>query len=110
MSRQGAASEDALSQLNRDLVSKQREFEDKQRIAKRDLEERQQALQKELGGKLRDIVTTYAEQSRYAAVMVLDTLNLVYLAPSTDLTDMVIKMYNEKYPLAAKAPAATPPK
>jgi len=110
MSRQGAASEDALSQLNRDLVSKQREFEDKQRIAKRDLEERQQALQKELGGKLRDIVTAYAEQNRYAAVMVLDTLNLVYLAPSTDLTDMVTKMYNEKYPLAAKAPAATPPK
>ena len=108
MSRQGGANDDALSQLNRSLVGKQREFEDKQRIAKRDLEEKQQALQRELGGKLREIITAYAEQNGYTAVLVMDTLNLVYLKNSADLTDIVIKLYNDKYPLAAKAPAATP--
>ena len=41
--------------LNRQLVAKQREFEDKQRDGKRDFDQRQQALLRELGGKLQNV-------------------------------------------------------
>ena len=110
VTRQGAASDDALGDLNRRLVAKQREFEDRQRLAKRDFEEKQQGLLRELGGKLQEIITKYADQNRYTAVFILNPNDLAYLATSADITDTVIKLYNEKYPLAAKAPAAAPTK
>ena len=110
VTKQGAASNDALADLNRRLVTKQREFEDKQRISKRDFEEKQQALLRELGGKLQEIITKYADQNRYTAVFIFNPNELAYMANSADITDTVIKLYNEKYPLAAKAPAATPTK
>jgi outer membrane protein len=108
--RQGAAGDEALGDLNRRLVAKQREFEDRQRLAKRDFEEKQQGLLRELGGKLQEIITKYADQNRYTAVFILNPNDLAYLATSADITETVIKLYNEKYPLAATAPAATPAK
>jgi outer membrane protein len=106
LTRQAAAGSDAVADLNRRLVVKQREFEDRQRLAKRDFEEKQQGLLRELGGKLQEIITKYADQNRYTAVFILNPNDLAYLATSADITDTVIKLYNEKYPLAANAPAA----
>jgi outer membrane protein len=110
LSRQGAAGDDALVELNRRLVAKQREFEDKQRINKRNFEEKQQGVLKDLGGKLQDIITKYADENRYTAVFIFNPNELAYMATAADITDIVIKLYNEKYPLAAQAPAAVPPK
>lgn len=108
--RQGGPADEALNDLNKKLVAKQREFEDKQRIAKRDFEERQQGILKEIGGKLQEIITQYADSNRYTAVFILNPNDLAYLAKTADITEIVIKLYNEKYPLAAAAPAATPTK
>lgn len=110
VTKQGATSADAIGELNRRLVAKQREFEDRQRIAKRDFEEKQQGLLRELGGKLQEIITKYADQNRYTAVFIFNPNELAYMATSADITDTVIKLYNEKYPVAAKAPPATPAK
>jgi outer membrane protein len=110
VSKQSTASNEALGELNRKLVARQREFEDRQRIAKRDFEEKQQGLLRELGGKLQEIITKYADQNRYTAVFIFNPNELAYMANSADITDTVIKLYNEKYPLAAKAPPATPTK
>lgn len=110
VTKQGATSADAIGELNRRLVGKQREFEDRQRIAKRDFEEKQQGLLRELGGKLQEIITKYADQNRYTAVFIFNPNELAYMATSADITDTVIKLYNEKYPVAAKAPPATPAK
>lgn len=97
-SKQGVANEAALSDLNRRLVDRQRVFEDKQRRGKRDFEERQDAILKDLGTKLNEIITRYADENRYTAVFILKPNDLVYLANSADLTDTVIKLYNERYP------------
>jgi outer membrane protein len=110
VTKQGATSDDALGELNRRLVAKQREFEDRQRIAKRDFEEKQQGLLRELGGKLQEIITKYADQNRYTAVFIFNPNELAYMANSADITNTVIKLYNEKYPVAAKAPPAAPTK
>ncbi len=104
--RQGGAPDNTLVELNRRLVAKQREFEDKQRIAKRDFEAKQQALLRELGGKLQEIITKYADANRYTAVFILNPNDLAYLAESANITETVVKLYNEKYPVAAQAPAA----
>jgi len=110
MSKQGAASEDALADLNRQYVAKKRELEDKQRDAKRDFDQRQTTVLKELGGKLQDVITKYADTNRFTAVFILKTDELAYLAKTAELTDIVVKLYNERYPLAETTPAATPGK
>ncbi len=109
VTKQGVASDDALADLNRRLVARQRELEDKQRIAQRDFDERRQSVLKDLGGKLQDVITKYADANRYTAVFIFNPEQLAYLANSADITETVIKLYNEKYPLVAKA-AATPAK
>ncbi len=106
ISKQGVASDDAIAELNRRLVAKQREFEDRQRGAKRDFEAKQQAVLKDIGGKLQDVINKYAEANHFTAVFIFNPDQLAYLAPAADITDTVIKLYNERYPLAAKAPAA----
>jgi len=109
ITKQGVASEDAIAELNKRVVAKQREFEDKQRTGKRDFEAKQQALLKEMGGKLQEVITKYADENRFAAVFIFNPEQLAYLANSADITDTVIKLYNERYPVAA-APTPAPVK
>lgn len=105
-SRGGVASDDALGELNRKLVARQREFEDRQRVGKREYEERQNGVLRDIGIKLNEVITKYADTNRYTAVFILKPNDLVYLANSADLTDTVIKLYNERYPYPpATAPA-----
>ena len=110
MSRQGVTNDEAAAELNRKLVAKQRDFEDKQRLAKRDFDEKQQALLRDMGGRLQEIITKYADQNRYTAVFIFKPDDLAYLATSADITDTVIKLFNERYPVTTKAPAAPPAK
>jgi Skp family chaperone for outer membrane proteins len=56
-SKQNVANDEAIAELNRRIVAKQREFEDRQRVAKRDFEERQNTVLKDLGEKLNVVVT-----------------------------------------------------
>lgn len=99
--RRGTVSDDALAEMNRRLVSRQRDFEDKQRIARRDFEERQGVVLKDMGEKLTAVITQYADGNRFTAVFILKPNDLVYLANSADLTNTVVTLYNEKYPYSA---------
>ncbi len=110
LSKQGAANDEALADLNRQLVARQRDFEDKQRDGKRDFDNRQQGLLREIGGKLQQIINEYSTQNRYTAVFIFKPDDLAYLDPSADITDTIIKLYDEKYPLAPKPASPTPTK
>jgi outer membrane protein len=96
--KRGAVADAELGELNRRLVAKQREFEDKQRIAKRDFEAKQSVVLRELGGKLNEVISRYARETGYDAVFILKANDVAYLSASIDITDTVIKLYNEKYP------------
>jgi outer membrane protein len=110
MTKQGSASEDVLSALNRRFIAKKRELEDKQRDAKRDFDLRQTTVLKELGGKLQQVIAKFADANRYTAVFILKADDLAYLAKTAELTETVVKLYNESYPVASKAPTAAPSK
>ena len=101
--RRGVASDEALAEMNRQLVGKQREAEDKQRIAKREFEKRQDEVLKDLGSKLQEIVGSYARENGFTAIFILKANNLVFLAPGADITETVIKLYNQKYPFSSGA-------
>ncbi len=97
-SKQGGGADAAAADLNRRLVEKQRLLEDKQRRGKRDFEERQDAVLKDLGTRLNEVIVKYADENRYTAVFILKPNELAYLAKSADITDAIIKLYNERFP------------
>jgi outer membrane protein len=97
-SRQGAATQEALADMNRRLVSRQREFEDRQRIARRELEDRQSRLLRELGEKLQQVINVHSEQQRYTAVFIFRPDELAFLSPDADITERIIQLYNERFP------------
>ena len=99
-SKRGVATDEALAELNRQLVAKQREAEDKQRVAKREFDKRQDEVLKDLGSKLQEIVSGYAREQGFTAIFILKPNDLVFLAPGADITDTVIRLYNQKYPFA----------
>ncbi len=103
VSKQGVATDDVLADLNQKLIAKRREFEDKQRTAKRDLDEKQQALLKDIGGRLQEIITKYAQDNHYTAVFIFKPDDLAYLADSADITDTIVKLFNQRYPVKAAA-------
>lgn len=97
-SRQGAATQEALGEMNRRLVSRQREFEDRQRVARRELEERQSRVLRDLGEKLQQVINSYAEQQAFTAIFIFRPDELAYLSPGADVTDVIIRLYNERFP------------
>jgi len=103
-STRGVASEEQTADLNRKLISAQRAFEDRQRVSKRDFEEKQEQILKELGGKLQEVIATWAAANKFTVVFILKGNDVAYLAASADVTDTIITLYNEKHPI--KAPAA----
>jgi outer membrane protein len=108
-SKQGVANQEALAQLNRTFTNKKRDFEDNQRVAKRDFDEKQNGVLRDVGGKLQDVIAKYSDQNKFTAVFIIRPNELAYLANSADITDTIIKLYNQRFPWAAK-PAATPAK
>jgi len=105
--KQAVANEATLAELNRKLVDKQRAFEDKQRKSKREFEERQEVILKDLGNKLNEVITRYADTNRFTAVFILKPNDLIYLANSADITETVVKLYNERFPFQAAAAGTT---
>jgi outer membrane protein len=109
-SKRGVASEDAIAEINHRLAARQREFEDKQRIARRDFEEKQNSVLKELGGRLQEVISRYGDQNRYTAILMLKPEYVAYIANAADITDIIIKLYDERFPIVKPAsPAAAGP-
>jgi outer membrane protein len=108
-SKRGVASEEALEAMNKTLVSKQREFEDRQRTARREFDEKQTTVLRELGGRLQEVISRYGDSNRMTAILMLKPDYVAYIANVADITESIIKLYNERFPVgkpAAAAPAA----
>lgn len=101
-SKQQSASLDQLADLNRRFTAKKREFEDKQRQYSRELEEKQNEVLRALGQKLEQLLKEYADAQKYTAIFILQPDQVAYVANFADITDTLIKLYNEKYPYPPK--------
>jgi len=97
--QRAAASEEAISRLERDLVQAQRDLEDARRALRRDYEAQQQELLSQVATRVRLVATDYAEANGFDAVVPFDSLPLIYVADSVLITNAVIQLYNERYPI-----------
>lgn len=93
------ASTDVVSQLEKDLLQAQRDLEDAGRILQRDFEAKQMELLSRVATRVRDVAGEYAEANGFDAIFMLESQPLVYIAESAVITDAVIRLYDERFPI-----------
>lgn len=93
------ASDETISRLEKDLLQAQRGLEDAQRTLKRDFDEKQRELLAQVATRVRDVASEYAAAKGFDAIFMLESQPLVYIADSAVITDAVIRIYDERYPV-----------
>jgi outer membrane protein len=114
--RKGSAtmSDEAKTKLMRDIDATTTRVNRDRQDAQSDLEEAQSKVMQELGGKMMAVMEKYAMQNGYAVV--LDVSNpqtpVLWAASAVEITNDIVKLYDQAYPGVAAAPAvpaAKPP-
>jgi outer membrane protein len=114
--RKGATtmSVDAQKKLSDTITADTKTLNREKEDAQAELDDEQGKITQQLGEKMMTIVTKYGTDNCYSAI--LDVSNqqtpVLWYATGTDITADIIKLYDEKYPVAAAAaaPAGAPAK
>jgi outer membrane protein len=107
--RKGSAtmSDEAKTKLMRDIDATTTRVNRDAQDAQSDLDEAQGKVMQELGGKLMAVLEKYATQN--ALAVVLDVSNpqtpVLWAASAVDITNDIVKLYDQAYPGTAAAPA-----
>ncbi|GAB4232919.1 MAG: OmpH family outer membrane protein [Acidobacteriota bacterium] len=99
---------DAAAEMERQINQKQIELRRFQEDIQADLNERQEQLLDRISQKVQQVITDYAKQNGYHAVFVRDQ-SQVYVAPELDITQDIIRLYNERFPGSQGAAGAAAP-
>lgn len=94
------ASADALAQLDRDLVQVQRELEDEVRGFNRDLTARRDRMLNDLSAKIMTVAGEYAQANGFDAIFLLGAHAVAYYSKTLDVTDAIIRLYDERHPIS----------
>lgn len=95
--RRPTLSQDAASEMQRRINQKQVELQRFQEDIQSDLNDRQNGLLEGISQKVQQVIEEYAQQNGYDAVFIRDQ-SQAYVAPALDVTQDIIKLYNEKFP------------
>jgi len=103
------ASEEAKNRLIRDIDAKQKALQRDGEDASGELDQEQQKLFQEIGGKLMAVLDKYASDNGYAVVIDVSSQQspILFAASAVEITRQIIDIYDKSAP--AMAPAATPP-
>jgi outer membrane protein len=96
--QRGVATPEALRRLEEDARDAQRRFEDATRDSQRDLAAKQSELLGEVARRMNQLVTEYGTANEYDAIFIFKGEDLIYLGPSADLTETLVKLYDAKFP------------
>jgi Skp family chaperone for outer membrane proteins len=97
--RGGVVSGEVRSELERTARDAVRAFEDARREFQRELEKKQEDFFADIAVKVGTVASDYARTNGYDAIFVLNAQPLIYVAEAADLTDTVIRLYDERFPV-----------
>jgi Skp family chaperone for outer membrane proteins len=98
-SQRSVASASVLADLEEQLLRAQRDFEDAGRTFNRNVEVKQNEFLSDVATKIGQVASEYAAANDFDAVFMLKAQPLAYVRESSDITDIVIRLYDEKYPV-----------
>ena len=101
--QRGVASADILNQLQQDLLQAQREFEDDGRSFQHELEAKQTEFLSEVAMKVGTVASDYGRANDFDAIFILKAQPLVFVADSADVTDIVIRLYDQRFPVSGSS-------
>ena len=96
---QGIANDAVLEKLQDKAVKAKRAFEDAVREFNREANAKRDQLLNAVATRMRTIINEYAKAHGYDAVLVFKPMTIIYLSKTSDLTDTVIKLYDERFPV-----------
>lgn len=97
--QRGTAPAETLAQLERDLLQTQRQLEDRTRIFNREATARREKILSELAAKIGTVAGEYAEANEFDVVFLLGAQPLAYHSRALDITETVIRLYDERFPV-----------
>ena len=112
--RKGSAtmSDEAQERLRKDIEAGNKEMTRRTQDMNDDLEQDQNRIMQDLGGKMMKIVEEYATQNGYAVVFDVSNpqTDVLWAASSTNITPDIVRLYDQAHPNAeAPKPAAAAP-
>lgn len=105
------ASEEQKNKLMRDIDVKQKALQRDGEDASAELDQEQQKLFQEIGGKVMAVIDKYASDNGFAVVIDVSAQSspVLYASTSVDITRQVVETYDKNAPSGAAAPAAPAP-
>jgi Skp family chaperone for outer membrane proteins len=102
VAQQETATEEALAEIEKNQIEALRKFEDARRDYERELEERKTAVLARITPRIGTIASEYAKANDYDAVFILGAQPVIYVAETSNLTDTVIEIYNQRFPVSGQ--------
>ncbi|RPI26092.1 MAG: OmpH family outer membrane protein [Acidobacteria bacterium] len=98
------------AEMERQIQDKEIRLKRLQEDAQLELQQRQDDLLEKMGGKLQTILSEYAQKNGIDTIFRLDqNQSFAYVNPTLNITEAIIKQYDQRFPVAAgAAPAAAP--
>lgn len=108
---QSTLSEEEQARLNREYTQITRTLQRRSQDAQDDFNEAQQDIVNTIGRKMVDILNKYAKENGYAVVLDSSSQQtpILYEANQIDVTQDMIRLYDQAYPVKASATAPTKP-
>lgn len=98
-------SPEAKAELTRSIERKQRDLNNSAEEAQTDYNNAQQEIVNRIGGKMIQVVNSYAKQNGYS--MILDAQAVVFADNAINVTQEIVKAYERQYPVTASAAPTT---
>jgi len=112
--RTGAStlSDDEKARLSREGDQLSRQFQRKQQDSQDDFNEAQREVVDRIGRKMIDVLDKYSKENGYGVIFDTSAQNtpVVYAANQIDVTQEIIRLYDQNYPVKAGATKSAPPK
>lgn len=98
-------SDDERAKLSRDGENIQRSYQRKSQDAQDDFQQAQRDIVDSIGRKMIDVLTKYSHDNGYAVILDRSgqSTPVIYAANSTDVTQDIIRLYDQTYPAKASA-------
>jgi outer membrane protein len=102
--------DEARAELEEQIESKDTVLQRFQQDTQKDIENRRLRMTNYLARRMQPVIENLAKQKALSAVLIYNSARDAYVDPSLNLTDEIIKAYNQEYGSGAKAvaPAAAP--
>jgi outer membrane protein len=107
---QTTLSDEEQARLTRDYTTLQRKLQRRSQEDQDDFNDAQQDLINKIGRKMVDILDKYAKDGGYAVVLDSSSQQtpIIYEANQIDVTQDIIRLYDQAYPVKAGTPSTTP--